>query len=158
MAARLDAWTTRTGRVPGPDDLEPATWRIVSEGRRHSTADVHQAYHRLVAGIRPIRKWWAGGFDVLLTPVTNGVPPAIGAFSTMDLAEQSWLLAEAFGLYTVPYSFTGQPAVSLPAAWVDGMPIGVQLVADCGCEDVLLRVASQLEEVRPWADRWPAIT
>ncbi|HSJ65395.1 MAG TPA: amidase [Gemmatimonadaceae bacterium] len=158
LAERLDAWTTRTGRAPGPNDLEPATRRIVAEGRRYSKADVHQAYHKLLEGVRPIRRWWAGGFDLLLTPVTNGVPPAIGAFATMDLAERNWLLAEAFGLYTVPYSFTGQPAVSLPAAWVDGMPIGVQLVADYGCEDVLLRVASQLEDVRPWADRWPPVS
>jgi amidase len=158
MATRVDAWSTHTGREAGPDDLEPATWRIVSEGRRHSKADVEQARHRLVAGIRPIRQWWAGGFDVLLTPVTNGIPPLIGEFAAMEPSEQSWLLAEAFGLYTVPYSFTGQPAVSLPAVWVDGMPIGVQLVADCGCEDVLIRVASQLEEARPWAAGWPVIS
>lgn len=158
LVARLDAWVARTGREPGPDDLEPATWRMVSEGRRHSAADVELACHRLVAGVRPIREWWAGGFDLLLTPATNGIAPAVGAFSTLDLAEQSWQLAEAFGLYTVPYSFTGQPAVSLPAAWVDRMPIGIQLVADYGREDVLLRIASQLEEARPWADRWPPVS
>ena len=158
LAARLGAWIARTGREPGWDDLEPATWRMVSEGRRYSAADIEKARHRLVAGVRPIREWWAGGFDLLLTPVTNGIPPAVGAFSTLGLAEQSWQLGEAFGLYTVPYSFTGQPAVSLPAAWVGGMPIGIQLVADHGREDVLFRIASQLEEARPWADRWPPIS
>ena len=158
LAARLDAWLARTGREPGPDDLEPATWRMVFEGRRYSAADVEKACHRLLAGVRPIRDWWAGGFDLLLTPATNGISPAVGAFSALDLAEQGWQLAEAFGLYTVPYSFTGQPAVSLPAAWVDRMPIGVQLVADYGRDDVLLRIASQLEEARPWADRWPPIS
>lgn len=157
LAARLEAWVRRTGREPGPDDLEPATWRMVSAGRQYSAAEIENACDRLVTGVRPIREWWAGGFDLLLTPTTNGIPPAVGAFSTLDLAEQSWQLGEAFGLYTVPYSFTGQPAVTVPAAWVDGMPIGIQLVADCGREDILLRVASQLEEVRPWADRWPPI-
>jgi amidase len=131
---------------------------MVSEGRRYSAADVEHARHRLVTGVRPIRDWWAAGFDLLLTPATNGIPPAVGAFSTLDLAEQSWQLGEAFGLYTVPYSFTGQPAVTLPATWIDGMPIGIQLVADYGREDILLRVASQLERVRPWADRWPLIS
>jgi amidase len=158
LVARLDAWIGRTGREPGPDDLEPATWRILNEGRRYSTVDVEKARHRLVTGVRPIREWWAGGFDLLLTPTTNGIPPAVGAFSELEPSEQNWRLAEAFGLYTVPYSFTGQPAVSLPAVWVDGMPIGIQLVADRGCEDLLLRVAAQLEEARPWANRWPQIS
>lgn len=158
LVARLDAWMVRTGQEPGPDDLEPATWGMMTEGRRYSVAEVDRACHRVVTGVRPMLEWWAGGFDLLLTPVTNGIPPAVGAFAELDLSEQHWQLGEAFGLYTVPCSFTGQPAVSLPAAWVDGMPIGIQLVADYGREDVLLRVASQLEEARPWTDRWPPIT
>ena len=158
LVARVDAWTDRTGRDPDADDLEPGTWRILNEGRRYSTADVEKARDMLVAGVRPIREWWVGGFDLLLTPATHGIPPALGEFSELESSEQSWRLAEAFGLYTVPYSFTGQPAVSLPAVWVDGMPIGIQLVANDGCEDVLIRVASQLEQARTWADRWPQIS
>jgi amidase len=37
------------------------------------------------------------------------------------------------------------------------LPIGVQLVAATGREDVLFRVAGQLEAVRPWSDRRPAV-
>jgi amidase len=155
LAARLDAWIARTGREPHADDLETATWRMVNEGRRYSSSDVEKARHTVVAGVRPIGEWWASGFDLLLTPVTNGIPPAVEAFAGLELSEQNWRLAEAFGFYTVPYSFTGQPAISVPAIWVDGMPVGIQLVADIGREDVLLRVASQLEEARPWSDRWP---
>ena len=39
----------------------------------------------------------------------------------------------------------------------DGLPMGVQLVAPQGREDVLLRVASQLEQALPWADRHPPL-
>jgi amidase len=52
---------------------------------------------------------------------------------------------------------TGQPAMSVPTFQADGLPIGVQLVAANGREDLLLRVAAQLERVRPWGRRLPGI-
>jgi amidase len=53
---------------------------------------------------------------------------------------------------------TGQPAISLPLHWTpDGVPIGVQLVAAPDRENVLLRVAAQLEAAAPWIDREPVL-
>jgi amidase len=58
----------------------------------------------------------------------------------------------------MPFSLTGQPAVSLPLHWTpDGLPIGVQFVADYGHEDLLIRISSQLESARPWAPRRPSV-
>jgi amidase len=54
---------------------------------------------------------------------------------------------------------TGQPGVTLPLHWTpSGLPVGVQLVAGYGREDLLVRVASQLEQAAPWADRHPQVS
>ena len=54
---------------------------------------------------------------------------------------------------------TGQPAMSVPLHWTaDDVPVGVQLVADQYREDVLFRVAAQLEAVQPWSTRRPRMS
>jgi len=60
--------------------------------------------------------------------------------------------------FTAMFNTTGQPAISLPVHWTaDGLPVGSQLVAAYGREDQLIRVAAQIEQARPWADRWPSL-
>jgi amidase len=58
------------------------------------------------------------------------------------------------GAFTALFNMTGQPAISLPLHWSEsGIPVGAQLVAPFGREDLLIRVAAQLERARPWADK-----
>jgi len=60
--------------------------------------------------------------------------------------------------FTPPYNVTGQPGISLPLYWnAGGLPIGTQLVAALGREDLLLQVAAQLEQAQPWQDRRPPV-
>jgi amidase len=158
QAAILDQLQTVVGREIGPDDVEPLTWALAEEGRRRSAAQylVAVSQHQLVS--RMLAGWFESEVDLLLTPTLGEPPPPLGSFDdtrehpTAALARSSQTAA-----FTALFNVTGQPAISLPLHWTaDGLPIGVQLVAPFGAEDVLLRVASQLEEARPWADRAPA--
>jgi Asp-tRNA(Asn)/Glu-tRNA(Gln) amidotransferase A subunit family amidase len=70
--------------------------------------------------------------------------------------KRSEVLRDAFGIFAMEFSITGQPAISLPAMWNENnMPVGVQIVSDIGKEGLLLRIASQLELLNPWAKQWP---
>jgi amidase len=149
LAAALDTWSQRTGRVIGPNDVEPATWARAEEGRTFTAVQVHVAVQRLVAGVCRVSEWWASGFDLLVTPTMQQPPPRIGAVRADEAGA-------VFGLFAMPFSMSGQPAISLPLHWsAEGLPIGVQLVADSGREDVLIRIAAQLEQAKPWAAQRP---
>ena len=55
-------------------------------------------------------------------------------------------------------NLTGAPAMSVPLHWTaDGLPLGTHFVAPHGGEDVLFRLAGQLERAQPWAQRRPAL-
>jgi amidase len=59
---------------------------------------------------------------------------------------------------TMLFNMTGQPAMSVPLWWNgDNLPIGVQFAARFGDEATLFRLASQLEQARPWFDRVPVL-
>ncbi|MHB1585272.1 MAG: amidase family protein, partial [Acidimicrobiales bacterium] len=101
---------------------------------------------------------WGDSFDVLVTPTMAIGPPAAGTVLEQLQADPAAMPADVFSMavFTAPFNVSGQPAVSLPLH-VDptGLPIGVQLVGGAWQEALLLRLAAQLEQALPWADRRP---
>ena len=157
VAAGLDFWGMRTGKPVTQDDVEPLTWALAEQGWSNTAAAFVSAlgYAQIVA--RAVMTWWQE-YDLLLTP-TMGLPPAqLGTIGNGREGDPLAPIERAipYAAFTAGFNATGQPAISLPLHWSEaGLPIGVQLVADMGREDLLLRVAAQLEEAAPWAERRP---
>ena len=86
-------------------------------------------------------------------------PPLLGEL--VATSETVRIVAKrVYGLmqFTPQFNITGQPAISLPLHWnAAGLPIGIQLVGSLGREDLLIQVASQLEQAKPWKDEWPEV-
>jgi len=151
-------WERKVGRPVEPEDVEGLTWALTELGRSISAPDYVDAQHTMTGLARDVEQWYASGFDLLLTPTLGEPPVEIGTFTTPDEPMLGFIRAGTFVPYTPIANMTGQPAISLPLHWnAEGLPVGVQLMAAYGREDVLLRVAAQLERAQPWADRRPAV-
>jgi amidase len=154
-ATLLDGWSARLGRELGPGDVELNTWMIAAMGRAVTAPQLLASMEWIAGYRRRVVGWFDGGFDLLLTPTLADPPPRLGEFvATSENPVAAGLRGASLIPFTPPWNATGQPAVSLPLHVNDaGLPIGVQLVAPYAREDLLIRVASQIEEAHPWADR-----
>jgi amidase len=145
------------GRKLTPDDVEPLTWALIERGRRETGADYlfavsqHQMIGRMVAAL------YEGGYDLIMTPTLADVPPPLGTYDDTGPDPMTAMgYARRIATFTGPFNATGQPAISLPLQQSSaGLPIGIQFVAPIWREDVLFRIASQLEQAHPWSDRRP---
>jgi amidase len=155
VAHDLDRWSAQLGVSIGPDDVEPRNWMLAERGRQVDATDYVASLEHLHAYSRRIAEWWANEIDLLLSPTLPEPVPEIGRLP----AEPTFAEVADLGQFTSPFNITGQPAISLPLHHgSDGLPVGVQLVAPYGREDLLLRIAAQLEWVAPWERRRPPIS
>jgi amidase len=158
-ALLVDQIGALAGCTPTAEDFEPYTWGSVALGRDVSASRYLAAIQWLQVWARRLATWWSDGFDLLLTPTIALPPPPLGwLVATQGNVEEVQQREVELIPFTPPFNVTGQPAISLPLYWNSGgLPIGIQLVAAFGREDLLFRVAAQLEQARPWNDRLPPV-
>jgi Asp-tRNA(Asn)/Glu-tRNA(Gln) amidotransferase A subunit family amidase len=100
-------------------------------------------------------------YDLLVTPTLGRLPAPHGTlrYDDPDHTLDSWLRSLfEYGPFTALFNITGQPAISLPLGQSrTGLPIGVQLVAPYGREDLLFQIAGRLEDAAPWHHRTPGV-
>lgn len=159
-AAELDYWSSVFRRQVTAEQVEPLTWALAEMGRGFSGPQALLALGWLQGFSRQVQSWWEEGFDLLVTPTIAEPPPELGQFvSPPDNPLAGLFRAGALVPFTPQFNVTGQPGISLPLHWSsEGLPIGVQLVAAFGREDLLISVAAQLEQASPWADRRPPVS
>jgi amidase len=139
-------------------DLDPLNAAFLERSESISSAEYVRAYVRLQTYGRRVNEFVAD-HDVVLTP-TLALPPVPAGWvrEPVDPWEQ-YERAIEFTPFTPAVNVAGLPAASVPLAWTEaGLPIGVQLIASYGREDLLIRLSAQLEEARPWADRRPPVS
>ncbi|MGF7121558.1 amidase [Rhodococcus sp. AG1013] len=158
MAVEIDQRLAELGRELRDDDLETMARVQYDRCKSDSATDLAFAYTELERTARDIGRFFTE-YDLLLTPSLGAPTPPLGLLDAMNL-EAMWKHAGIYGALTSPFNSGGQPAISLPLGKDStGLPLGAQLVAAHGREDLLIRIASQLEAAYPWntAPVWPAV-
>lgn len=146
------------GRAITEKDLEPVTWAYYQLGLGVSAIDYSRAIATCQLTGLAVAKFQQT-YDLILSPTLGKRPVPLGVLS-LSRSEPAEVLREnaEFSPFTRLYNVTGQPAVSVPLHWsVDGLPVGVMFAARFGDEATLFRLAAQLENARPWANRRPEI-
>jgi amidase len=163
----------------GDSGFEPDTLVMAALGRATDPVDLVRAIENRQLHVRRLAEFHAS-YDLLLTPTTALPPPKIGALDLppgLQRAQKALVKVRGAGLLRftpvvdqlisenlgwVPYTqlanLTGRPAMTVPLHWTAaGLPIGTQLVGRLGADGQLLRLAAQLEQAQPWADRRPPL-
>lgn len=156
----IEHLASSTGRPIDQRTLEPATLACYAFGEQSRGVDFAAALEVRNSIARQVAMWFES-IDILLTPTLPQLPQAVGIYNrgAEALDGRQWT-ARVFehSPFTPVFNVAGTPAISLPLGMSQsGLPIGVQLAARFGAEDVMLRLAAQLEAAMPWQHRRPKI-
>lgn len=179
LAGELQVLSDFLGRKVRPGaDVEPNTYALHLLGKSFTAADYAYAQHKW----NEICHRMAGfheKYDLLLTPTLAQRPFKIGALQNTPAESRLISIVNTLGLgiavrsqidqmvekiynwmpWTAFANITGQPSMSVPLHWTmeEGLPVGVMFTARLGEEDMLFRLAGQLEKAAPWWDKVPEI-
>ncbi|MEE4210271.1 MAG: amidase family protein [Parvularcula sp.] len=144
------------GRQADAEAVESAHWQLAQQGEQISAPAFLAALETLGQVARKAAAFWAE-CDLWLTPTLARLPLPHGTIYANDPDPEKYIRDYfEFVPFTPLANVTGNPAMSVPLYWSDeGLPVGTHFTADFGAEDVLFRLAAQLENARPWAGKTP---
>jgi amidase len=158
MGTAIRRFSQALGREMTPNDIEAMNWAQAEFAKSVNGVDFSLAQASSIQFRRAIQSWWTKGWDLLLTPTLSAPPLPVGSMPNNPERPMTPLMtAGSWVAFTSQFNISGQPAISLPLhRTAEGLPVGMQLAAAYGREDVLIRVASQLEQAAPWAHLTPS--
>ncbi|WP_426755590.1 amidase [Myxococcus sp. Y35] len=136
------------------EELEPFTWALVEDFLAAGPEALPQARAAFSQAVRAYLEA-TRGYDVVLTPTTSAASWPLGRLSPV-LGREVLLQRTAQAIGDTPlHNIAGCPAMSVPLHFPEGgVPVGMHFAAAPGADALLLGLAYQLEEARPWKDRW----
>ncbi|MFD7907846.1 amidase [Kitasatospora sp. NPDC059747] len=161
LATWIDGLAAASGRPVDPTTVEPEMLASHAYGREVSGTEFVHALAMRNTVARAIGRYFAE-YDLLLTPTLPEPPVPLGTYAEgAEGADGPGWLRQVFhrSPFTAVFNVAGTPAMSVPLQTdpATGLPIGIQFAAGHGREDVLFRLAGQLEQAAPWAGRTPAV-
>ncbi len=158
-AMAVDGYALLTGRTATPDQFEPSTWALCERGRQVSASSYLIAVTLLQQIARNMGRFLVD-YDIWLTPTLAEPPVPLGTFDSPPENLLKWLdRAVEYMPFPPICNVTGQPAMSVPLYWnAEGLPVGTHFIGRFGDEATLFRLAAQMEEARPWANRRPPVS
>ncbi len=133
----------------------PEVKRRIMLGTYALSAGYYDAYYLKAQKVRTlIIREFADAFaryDALVTPTSPTVPFRIG--ERIDDPLQMYLS----DICTLPINIAGIPGISVPAGFVDGLPVGMQILGNHFAEETLLRVAFAFEQATGWSRMRPEL-
>ncbi|WP_120997068.1 Asp-tRNA(Asn)/Glu-tRNA(Gln) amidotransferase subunit GatA [Stutzerimonas urumqiensis] len=128
--------------------------RRIMVGTYALSAGYYDAYYLKAQRIRRlIKSDFVSAFeevDLILGPTTPNLAWKLGEKNADPVS------AYLEDIYTITANLAGIPGLSMPAGFIDGLPVGVQLLAPYFQEGRLLNVAHQYQQVTDWHLRAPA--
>lgn len=145
------------GRKVTENDLEPIIWQRYQSSRGYTAEQLSQAQRGVEKAAQQIALLQQD-YDILLSPTLATPPVKLGKLSLNQ--DNTAFEKEAINVsaFTMLYNATGQPAMSVPLHWTeDGLPVGVMFAGRYGEEGLLFQLAGQLEQAKPWFDKFPPL-
>ncbi len=129
--------------------------RRIMLGTYALSAGYYDAYYLKAQKVRTLIRWEFDKafekFDALVTPTSPTVPFKLG--EKVEDPLQMYLS----DICTIPVNIAGTPAISIPAGFVNNLPVGMQIMGKPLSEETLLRIAYAYEQVTDWHKRKPSL-